>query len=87
MAYLDEEEGHPNVLLHGNPTSPYLWRNIIPHLVPLGGCIAPDLIGLGDSEKLPDSGSGSYRFVEHRIPIEGDPADVTGIVDATAAWL
>jgi len=54
------------VLLHGNPTSSYLWRNVLPHLQPRGRCIAPDLIGMGDSDKLPDSGPGSYRFVEHR---------------------
>src|SRR5258706_15064847 len=58
--------GHPIVLLHGNPTSSYLWRNVLPHLQPLGRCIAPDLIGMGDSDKLPNSGPGSYRFVEHR---------------------
>jgi haloalkane dehalogenase len=49
-----------------NPTSSYLWRNVLPHLQPLGRCIAPDLIGMGDSDKLPNSGPGSYRFVEHR---------------------
>jgi haloalkane dehalogenase len=58
--------GDPIVLLHGNPTSSYLWRNVLPHLQPRGRCIAPDLIGMGDSDKLPDSGPGSYRFVEHR---------------------
>jgi len=66
MAYVEEGEGDPIVLLHGNPTSSYLWRTVIPHLIPLGRCIAPDLIGMGDSDKLPDSGPGSYRFVEHR---------------------
>jgi haloalkane dehalogenase len=99
MAYVEVGSGDPIVLLHGNPTSSYLWRNIIPYLevsVPsngsrkdidsrrpptgkaypsnpnkssgnaLGRCIAPDLIGMGDSEKLPDSGPGSYTFVEHR---------------------
>lgn len=66
MAYVEVGEGDPIVLLHGNPTSSYLWRNVIPHLQSLGRCIAPDLIGMGDSEKLPDSGPGSYRFVEHR---------------------
>jgi haloalkane dehalogenase len=66
MAYVDVGQGDPIVLLHGNPTSSYLWRNVLPHLQPLGRCIAPDLIGMGDSEKLPDSGPGSYRFVEHR---------------------
>src|SRR5690349_19621349 len=66
MAYVGVGQGDPIVLLHGNPTSSYLWRNIIPHLQSLGRCIAPDLIGMGDSAKLPDSGPGSYRFVEHR---------------------
>jgi haloalkane dehalogenase len=66
MAYVEAGQGDPIVLLHGNPTSSYLWRNVIPHLKPLGHCIAPDLIGMGDSDKLPDSGPGSYRFVEHR---------------------
>jgi len=66
MAYVEAGEGDPIVLLHGNPTSSYLWRNVLPHLEPQGRCIAPDLIGMGDSDKLPDSGPGSYRFVEHR---------------------
>jgi haloalkane dehalogenase len=66
MAYVEVGEGDPIVLLHGNPTSSYLWRNVLPHLQPRGRCIAPDLIGMGDSDKLSDSGPGSYRFVEHR---------------------
>jgi haloalkane dehalogenase len=66
MAYVELGEGDPIVLLHGNPTSSYLWRNVLPHLQSLGRCIAPDLIGMGDSDKLPNSGPGSYRFVEHR---------------------
>ncbi|AJA64099.1 haloalkane dehalogenase [Bradyrhizobium japonicum] len=66
MAYVEVGKGDPIVLLHGNPTSSYLWRNVLPHLKPLGRCIAPDLIGMGDSDKLPDSGPNSYRFVEHR---------------------
>jgi haloalkane dehalogenase len=66
MAYEDVGEGDPIVFLHGNPTSSYLWRNIIPHLSDSYRCIAPDLIGMGDSDRLPDSGSGSYTFVEHR---------------------
>jgi haloalkane dehalogenase len=66
MAYVDVGDGDPIVLLHGNPTSSYLWRNVLPHLQPRGRCIAPDLIGMGDSDKLPNSGPGSYRFVEHR---------------------
>jgi len=66
MAYIDEGQGDPIVFLHGNPTSSYLWRNIIPYVQGLGRCIAPDLIGMGDSQKLPKSGPGSYAFVEHR---------------------
>jgi len=66
MAYVDEGEGDAIVFLHGNPTSSFLWRNVMPHLAGHGRCIAPDLIGMGDSEKLTDSGPESYRFVEHR---------------------
>lgn len=66
MAYVELGEGDPIVFLHGNPTSSYLWRNIIPHVAGLGRCIAPDLIGMGDSDKLEPSGPESYRFVEHR---------------------
>jgi haloalkane dehalogenase len=66
MAYVEVGTGDPIVLLHGNPTSSYLWRNVLPHLQTRGRCIAPDLIGMGDSDKLPDSGPNSYRFVEHR---------------------
>jgi haloalkane dehalogenase len=66
MAYVEVGEGDPIVFLHGNPTSSYLWRNVIPYLERFGRCIAPDLIGMGDSAKLPDSGPSSYTFVEHR---------------------
>jgi haloalkane dehalogenase len=66
MAYVDVGEGDPIVLLQGNPDSSYGWRNVIPHLQSLGRCIAPDLIGMGDSDKLPHSGPQSYTFVEHR---------------------
>ena len=66
MAYVEVGKGDPIIFLHGNPTSSYLWRNIIPHLEPHGRCIAPDLIGMGDSDKLEPSGPGRYRFVEHR---------------------
>lgn len=66
MAYVEVGEGDPIVFLHGNPTSSYLWRNVIPHCAEKGRCIAPDLIGMGDSEKLSQSGPGSYRFIEHR---------------------
>jgi len=66
MAYVEAGRGDPIVLLHGNPTSSYVWRNILPFLEGLGRCIAPDLIGMGDSDKLPRSGPASYTFVEHR---------------------
>ena len=66
MAYVDVGSGDPIVFLHGNPTSSFLWREVIPHVADLGRCIAPDLIGMGHSSKLSDSGPDSYRFVEHR---------------------
>ena len=66
MAYVEEGEGDPIIFLHGNPTSSFLWRNIIPHVSQLGRCIAPDLIGMGDSDKLDQSGPDRYHFIEHR---------------------
>lgn len=66
MAYVEEGSGDPVVLLHGNPTSSYLWREVIPHLAPLGRCIAPDLVGMGDSDPLPGPGPMRYSFAEHR---------------------
>jgi len=66
MAYVDVGDGDPIVFLHGNPTSSYLWRNVMPHLEGAGRLIAPDLIGMGDSAKLCDSGPRRYTFVEHR---------------------
>lgn len=66
MAYIDEGRGDPIVFLHGNPTSSYLWRNVMPHLEGKGRLIAPDLIGMGDSEKLDNSNAQSYTYVEHR---------------------
>jgi len=62
MAYLEQGAGRPIVFLHGNPTSSYLWRNVIRHVSGLGRCLAPDLIGMGRSGKSP---SGRYRFVDH----------------------
>ena len=78
MTYMEMGEGDPIVFLHGNPTSSYLWRNIMPHLKNQGRCIAPDLIGMGDSEKLDNPGPDSYRFVEHRDYLDGilDALDV-----------
>ena len=63
MAYVDVGEGDPIVFLHGNPTPSYLWRNIIPYLLPFGRCLAPDFVGMGNSGNAPD---GAYRFVDHR---------------------
>jgi haloalkane dehalogenase len=66
MAYSEMGEGDPIIFLHGNPTSSYLWRNVMPHLADQGRCIAPDLIGMGDSDKLEPSGPERYSFREHR---------------------
>jgi haloalkane dehalogenase len=84
MAYVEVGEGDPIVFLHGNPTSSYLWRNIIPHLESQGRCIAPDLIGMGDSQKLDDSGRDSYRFVEHREYVT--PFSRPSVSSATSPW-
>jgi haloalkane dehalogenase len=86
MAYVEQGRGAPIVFLHGNPTSSYLWRNIMSPLSDLGRCIAPDLIGMGDSEKLPDAGPGSYtlaenqRYVDEFLARVGADRDVTLIV-------
>ena len=79
MAYVEVGTGDPILFLHGNPTSSYLWRNIIPHTETLGRCIAPDLIGMGDSEKLENSGPDRYRFTEHARFLDAllDELDVT----------
>ena len=66
MAYVEMGEGDPILFQHGNPTSSYLWRNIMPALASEGRCIAVDLIGMGDSDKLDDPGPDRYRYVEHR---------------------
>ncbi|CUS07164.1 unnamed protein product, partial [Tuber aestivum] len=63
MAYIETGTGDPIVFLHGNPTSSYVWRNIIPYVSQLGRCIAPDLIGMGDSEKISDP--KSHTFAEN----------------------
>src|SRR5690606_20503396 len=63
--------GRSVVFLHGNPTSSYLWRNVVPHVAEQARCIVPDLIGHGDSDKLDEPGPDSYRFVEHRRYLDG----------------
>src|SRR5262245_17364223 len=65
MAYVEMGQGQPIVFQHGNPTSSYLWRNVMPHVAGLGRCVALDLIGMGDSQKLENSGPERYTFVEH----------------------
>jgi len=76
-------EGDPIVFLHGNPTSSYLWRNVIPHLTGSGRCLAPDLVGMGRSGP---SSTGSYRFIDHRRHLDewfdavGTDSNVTLVV-------
>lgn len=71
LAYVEEGEGPTVVLLHGNPTSSYLWRHTIPPLVAAGyRCVAPDLLGMGDSDRLPDPGPGRYSFAEHAAALD-----------------
>lgn len=81
MAYIDEGEGDPILLIHGNPTSKYLWRNIVPYLMPRGRVIAVDLIGMGESGK-PDL---AYTYADHIRYLEGfitalDLRDITFVV-------
>ena len=71
MAYHDTGTGEAVVFLHGNPTSSYLWRDIIPHVSQHARCVAPDLIGQGDSDKLHNPGPDSYTFIEHRTYLDG----------------
>ncbi|NND35867.1 MAG: alpha/beta fold hydrolase, partial [Gammaproteobacteria bacterium] len=75
MAYVDTTGGTTDgpsiVFLHGNPTSSYLWRNVIPHVAPIGRCLAPDLIGMGDSEKLDGDDADRYDYETHRRFLDG----------------
>lgn len=71
MTYVERGQGRPIVFLHGNPTSSFLWRDVIPECEHLGRCIAPDLIGMGDSAKLPKPGPDTYTFQTHRRFLEG----------------
>jgi haloalkane dehalogenase len=83
MAYVEVGTGAPIVFLHGNPTSSYLWRNVIPHVAGQGRCLAPDLIGMGGSGPATD---GRYRFVDHRRYLDewleavGATEDVTLVI-------
>lgn len=87
IAYIDEGSGDPIVLLHGNPTSSFLWRNVVPELVTSGRVIVPDLIGHGDSEKLPASeGPGryslevAYSYVDGLLETIGANENVTLVI-------
>ena len=87
IAYVEEGSGDPIVLLHGNPTSSFLWRNVVPELVESGRVIAPDLIGQGDSEKLPTSeGPGrytlevAYSYVDGLLETIGANENVTLVI-------
>lgn len=84
MHYIDEGEGRPFLLLHGNPTWSYLWRNVIPHLEPLGRVIAVDLIGMGRSDK-PAIG---YRYDDHYAYLEGfiDALGLEGVTLVLHDW-
>src|SRR5256885_2529214 len=70
MAFHERGDGEAIVFLHGNPTSSYLWRNVIPHVRDLGRCLAPDLVGMGESGKLPDPGPGTYSFAAHAAHLD-----------------
>ena len=65
MAHVEQGEGHPILFLHGNPTSSFLWRDVMAAMAGAGRLIAPDLMGCGDSDKLPDSGPDRYTIAEH----------------------
>lgn len=82
MAYVEHGSGDPVVFLHGNATSSYMWRNIMPHMEGLGRLIALDNIGQGDSARLPNSGPDSYTLAEHQTYIDGalDAQNVTFVM-------
>ena len=86
ISYVETGQGEPIVFLHGNPTSSYLWRNIISHVSDLGRCLAPDLIGMGQSGPSP---TGSYRFTDHSACLDAwfDAVGVTsGVVLVVHDW-
>ncbi len=85
MAYLDRGAGRPVVFLHGNPTSSYLWRNVIPNVEPVARCLAPDLIGMGRSGPAP---GGRYRFADHARYLDAwfDALDLTDVVLVGHDW-
>jgi haloalkane dehalogenase len=70
MAHVESGQGDPILFLHGNPASSYLWRDVMAAMNGAGRLLAPDLIGMGDSDKLDNSGPKSYRFIEHRTYLD-----------------
>ena len=89
MTYVEAGKGRPVVFLHGNPTSSYLWRNIIPHVEIVARCIAPDLIGMGDSDKLPSTDDEAYKYAVHRDYLDAllDALDLgDGVVMVGQDW-
>tara|TARA_R110000850_G_scaffold67188_8_gene149708 strand:- start:1780 stop:2646 length:867 start_codon:yes stop_codon:yes gene_type:complete len=83
MAYVELGEGAPILFLHGNPTSSYLWRDVMPQVQSLGRCIAPDLIGMGDSDKLPEPET-AYTYDAHARYLE---AFIEAVVGTQPVWL
>jgi len=85
VSYVDVGKGDPIVFLHGNPTSSYLWRNIIPHVSDLGRCLAPDLVGMGQSGPSP---TYSYRFVDHARYLDAwfDAMEVSNAILVVHDW-
>lgn len=85
LAYVDVGSGAPVVFLHGNPTSSYLWRNVLPHVAPQARCLAPDLIGMGQSARNP---SGAYRFADHARYLDAwfDALELRDVVLVVHDW-
>lgn len=85
IAYVDAGGGAPVVFLHGNPTSSYLWRNVLPHVEPVARCLAPDLIGMGQSGPNP---SGAYRFADHARYLDAwfEALDLRDVVLVVHDW-
>jgi haloalkane dehalogenase len=91
MAYVEIGQGDPIIFLHGNPTSSYIWRNIIPHVQHLGRCIAPDLMGMGDSDKFADKAEYTFgnneKFLSQFLANLGIDKDITFVVHDWGAVL
>ena len=85
--YVEEGRGDPILFVHGNPTSCYLWRNVIPHLASDARCLALDLVGMGRSGKPDPAARRPVWRWPNEIPVDGEPADVTALVGEYSAWL